>query len=335
MDHRFFSSIEPLALSDLAHMAGVEFDQCPQFVVGGLSILANAQPDQMSYCSDRSYAGMLYASKAGCVFVTEELKGALSESAIGVVVKNPKATWSRLASCFYRSKKLDPLEKSSDGLFEEGVEIGHGAIVSKDVEIGRGTIIGPYAIIGAGVRIGRNCHIGSHVTIECAYIGNHVRIQPGTRIGESGFGVTGDAKGLVDIPQLGRVLIQDHVSIGANSCIDRGAYDDTIIGEGSRFDNLVHIAHNVIIGRNVVLAAFVGIAGSSTVGDGAMFGGQSSVSDHIRIGKGAKIGGASAVTRDVADFQTVAGVPSRPVKQYLREVAWLSKQIRAKNAQEK
>jgi UDP-3-O-[3-hydroxymyristoyl] glucosamine N-acyltransferase len=130
---------------------------------------------------------------------------------------------------------------------------------------------------------------------------------------------------MVDVPQLGRVILQDGVSVGACSCIDRGAWDDTVVGENTKIDNLVQIAHNVRIGRNCLLAAFTGISGSVVIGDGAMFGGRAGVADHLQVGAGAKIGAAAAVMRDVPAGETWAGQPARPLRNWLREIAWLGR----------
>jgi UDP-3-O-[3-hydroxymyristoyl] glucosamine N-acyltransferase len=163
------------------------------------------------------------------------------------------------------------------------------------------------------------------VVIGFALVGDNVRILANSVIGEAGFGLAPGAKGLIDVPQLGRVIIQDGVSIGACSCVDRGAFDDTVIGENSKIDNLVQVAHNVVIGRNCVVAGHCGLSGSTVLGDGAQLGGRVGLADHVTIGAGARLAAASGVMRDVPAGETWAGIPATPARQWFREMAWLTR----------
>jgi UDP-3-O-[3-hydroxymyristoyl] glucosamine N-acyltransferase len=210
-------------------------------------------------------------------------------------------------------------------LIEAGVVLAPGVVVGPGAQIGRNTRIGANSVIGPGVTIGRDCEIAPNVTIGFALIGDRVRILAGAVIGEPGFGATAGPKGLIDIPQLGRVILQDGVTIGANTTVDRGAYDDTVIGENTKIDNLVQIAHNVRMGRNCVMAGQAGIAGSVNIGDGVQFGGHAGVADHLTIGSGARVGAGAGVIKDIPPGETWGGTPARPIRQWLKETAWLAR----------
>jgi UDP-3-O-[3-hydroxymyristoyl] glucosamine N-acyltransferase len=167
--------------------------------------------------------------------------------------------------------------------------------------------------------------VGASASIGVALIGDGVRLAAAVVIGEPGFGVAVGPRGLIDVPQLGRVIIQDNVSIGAHTCVDRGAFDDTVIGENTKIDNLVQIAHNVTIGRNCVIAGHCGLSGSAVLGDGVQLGGRVGLADHVVIGAGARLAAASGVMRDVPAGETWCGAPARPRRQFFREVAWLTR----------
>jgi UDP-3-O-[3-hydroxymyristoyl] glucosamine N-acyltransferase len=175
------------------------------------------------------------------------------------------------------------------------------------------------------VSIGRRSRIGANASLAFAIIGDEVTVLAGAVIGEQGFAVAGDATGPVDVPHVGRVIVQDRATIGANSTIDRGVFDDTIIGEGAKIDNLCHVAHNVTLGRGVLIAAFGGISGSTVVGDGVTMGGRVGVADHRKIGAGATLAGGAAVFQDVPAGEVWSGYPAKPLRKWLREAAWLSR----------
>ena len=185
-------------------------------------------------------------------------------------------------------------------------------------------------MIGPGVAIGRDCRIGANVTVGFALIGDRVTLSAGVRIGEPGFGAAVSSQGPVDVPQLGRVILQDNVTVGANSCIDRGAYDDTVIGENTKIDNLCMVGHNCVIGRSCLMAAHTGLSGSVTVGDGVMFGGKAGVGDHLTIGEGARVAAGAGVLQDIPKGETWSGYPAKPLRQSLREAIWLAKQASGK-----
>ena len=200
-----------------------------------------------------------------------------------------------------------------------------GAVIGPRAQIGRGSTIGPGAVVGPGVTIGRDCTVGPRAVVVFALLGDRVRIHAGAVIGEPGFGAAVGPRGVVDMPQLGRVVIQDGVTIGSNSCVDRGAFADTVIGENTKIDNLVQIAHNVVIGRNCVLAAHTGVSGSTIIGDGCMLGGRVGIADHITIGPGVRLAAAAGVMKNVPPGETWGGTPARPIGRWLRETALLAR----------
>jgi UDP-3-O-[3-hydroxymyristoyl] glucosamine N-acyltransferase len=203
---------------------------------------------------------------------------------------------------------------------ENDVLIDPAAVIGPNAEIGAGTIIGAGSVIGPEVRIGRACAIGASATVINALIGDRVIIHSGCRIGQDGFGYLMGAKGHQKVPQVGRVVIQDDVEIGANTTIDRGASRDTVIGEGSKIDNLVQVGHNVVIGRNCVIVAQTGLSGSTTLGDHVVLGARVGTNNHVSIGEGAQIAAISIVNDDVPPGARWGGTPAKPVKLWFREM---------------
>jgi UDP-3-O-[3-hydroxymyristoyl] glucosamine N-acyltransferase len=252
---------------------------------------------------------------------------------IAIPVASVAHGWVAAAMLFYPdSLRSDPVQAeavSPDAVLGRGVRLGPGVVIGAGAEIGEGSRIGPGTVIGRGVAIGRDCDIGANVTISHTYMGDFVTVLPGAQIGQSGFGFASSGAGHVKIPQLGRVIIQDHVEIGAATTIDRGALGDTVIGEGSKLDNLVQVGHNVTLGRHCIIVSQAGVGGSSELGDFVVLGGQTGVGDHVTVGAGARFSGQSGVpTGQVLEGRDYGGTPAKPVRQWLRESYILAKLAR-------
>jgi UDP-3-O-[3-hydroxymyristoyl] glucosamine N-acyltransferase len=328
-DQRFYEALGPAPLAELAALAGAVLADpaLGERQVDGVSPLDAAGPTHLAYLGDKRYAAALANTRAGACFVRASDAGRAPKDCALLITADPQTAYARVAPRLVRPRRHPAggpaVHPEAD--LEPGVVVGQGAVVGPGARIGADTVIAPNAVIGPGVAIGRRCRIGAGAVVGFSLIGDEVTILAGAVVGEPGFGVTGLGGQTRDVPQLGRVILQDRVSVGANSCIDRGAWDDTVVGENTKIDNLCQIAHNARIGRNCVLAAYTGISGSVTVGDGAMFGGRAGVADHLKIGEGARIGAAAAVMRDVPAGETWTGGPARPLRNWLRETAWLAR----------
>jgi len=206
---------------------------------------------------------------------------------------------------------------------DPSAEIGPLAVIGAKARIGARCRIGAGAVIGDGVIIGADCRIGAQVTLSHALIGERVVIYPGARVGQDGFGFAVTPEGFLSVPQLGRVVLDDDVEIGANTTIDRGSLRDTVIGAGSRLDNLVQIGHNVQVGRLCVIVAQVGISGSTILEDHVMIAGQAGLTGHLRVGRKARIGAQAGVMSDVPDGAEWVGSPAMPAKEVFRQIATL------------
>ena len=329
-DARFFEQLPALTVGELAGRIGGEVSRGGDRTVSAVAPLATAGGDEVAFLGDRRFLPALAQTGAGCVIVPASALEAAPAGAAVIVSGEAQAAWARASLLFHRPIALVSPASPEEVVEDETVQIEPGVVLGSGARIGRGSRVGANTVIGPGVQIGRDCVIGSNVTLGFALVGDRVRLLSGARIGEPGFGAAGSRAGPVDVPQLGRVILQDGVSVGANTCIDRGAYDDTVIGENTKIDNLCMIGHNCVIGRNCLMAGHVGLSGSVTIGDGVMFGGQAGVGDHLTVGEGARVAAGAGVLQNIPPGETWSGYPAKPLRQSLREAIWLAKQASGK-----
>ena len=335
-DARFFRRAGPHRLADIARAVGAEPVADGARLFAGVGPLQAATAEQVSFLDNRKYISALAASSAGAVIVHPEMVAHVPAGCVALVTPEPYAGWARVAAMFHPERPDRPgvhpaAVVDPSARVDPSAEIGPLAVIGADVEIGAGCRVGANSTIGDGVILGDGTKVGANCTVSHAVIGCRVTIAPGVRIGQEGFGFATIMQSAgprhLTIPQLGRVLIEDDVDIGANTTIDRGSTQDTVIGAGSRLDNLVQIAHNVRLGRACVIVAQAGISGSCVLEDFVVVAGQAGFSGHLRIGRGARIGGKSGVMGDVPAGEEWVGSPARPVKAFFREVATLRKLV--------
>jgi UDP-3-O-[3-hydroxymyristoyl] glucosamine N-acyltransferase len=334
-DSRFYQRQGPFTLAFLAeYVKGALSDRSAgETVIVDIAAPQNAPVGSLVYCEDKRYIRDVQASSASGVIMRDSEHEAFT-SIPGILVKSPSLAFAEIADLFY-PPMLSPMIDAAaaidpSAVIGQGVHIGCGVVIGARAEIGDGCRIDANSVIGDGCILGVDCWISPNVTIECAVLGARVRVKPGARLGQTGFGFIPGTRGLRRMPQVGRLLIGDDVEVGANSCIDRGALNDTVIGAGTKIDNLVQIGHNTVVGRHCVIVAQVGLSGSSTLGDNVMMGGQSASAGHISIGSGAKVSAQAGVMRDIEPGAVVGGSPSIPIRQFHKQSAWLAKQVTRK-----
>lgn len=339
-DPNFFTRPRPASLREIAVWTGARLvdDARADLLITGLGPLDTAGPTELTFLDNKKYASQLESTRAGACLVHPSFVARVPAGVAALETADPyRAFATVLAKLFPAALRLEGPEGGDVGTsaasahvhpsakLEPGVTVETGAVVGARAEIGTGTVISANAVIGHDVRIGRNGYVGANATVIHALVGNRVIIHGGARIGQDGFGFAMGPRGHLKVPQIGRVIIQDDVEIGANSTIDRGAIRDTVIGEGTKIDNLVQIAHNVTIGRHCVIVSQVGIGGSTTLEDFVVVAGQVGLAGHLRIGAGAQIGAQAGVMGDVASRARVGGSPARSIVEWAREIATLKR----------
>jgi UDP-3-O-[3-hydroxymyristoyl] glucosamine N-acyltransferase len=333
-DPRFFARTGPHPLSLVAAAAGGAAESS-DLMIDGVAPLQTAEPGEVSFLDNRRYVDALKATRAGAVIVHPDLAGHVPAGCVAIITREPYLGWARVSALFFPLPPARPgvhrlALVSPDASIDPSTEIGPFAVVEAGAEIGPNCRLGPGVTIGAGVVLGAGCRIGASASVTHALLGARVYIYPGARIGQDGFGFAFGPAGPETVPQLGRVIIGDDVEIGANSCVDRGSAQDTVIGAGTRLDNLVQIGHNVRLGHCCVIVAQVGISGSTVVGDFVMMGGQAGITGHLNIGRKARIAAQSGVMKDVPEGEEWAGSPAMPARSAYRQLVVL-KRLAARN----
>jgi len=327
-DPRFYRSLGPVSGADLAKVLNAQIVGAPDCALFSVSA------PERAVCGDLCFltgGGANSAFDAGVAVLVADLEtgtAAIEAGAAAAIVRAaPKAAYA--AAC---AQLVTPITHegeaarhpsariASDASLAPGVVIGQNAVIGEGAQIGANSVIGPGVVIGARTRIGSGC------VIHFADVGAGCEIAAGAVIGEAGFGLAYHDGEIVSLPHVGRVVLEDTVTLGANVTVDRGMFDDTRLKTGCRIDNLCHIGHNVVVGEQAVMAAFAGVSGSVSIGSGAQFGGRVGVADHLTIGAGARLAADAAVMRDVPDGETWAGSPAQPIQRFMRETAWVRRE---------
>jgi len=298
-------------------------------VIDSVAPLSTATTNNLSFLADRRYASALARSRAGVVLVTQELADSEGSIPARIIVGNPSASLIRILARLYppaqRVPSIHPTAVIARGArIGDGVSLDEFAVIGANATIGDGAWIGAHSVVGPGVTVGSNTRLFPHVTLyPGAELGERVILHSGVSVASDGFGYVSTKAGHARIPHVGRCIIEDDVEIGANTTVDRGSIDDTVIGTGTKIDNLVQIGHNVKVGKLCLIMAQVGIAGSAQIGDGCVLAGQAGLGGHITIGAGARIGGQSGVFGDVPAGESWSGYPARPHRESLKATAAL------------
>ena len=323
--------VRTLTARAIADIVGGELRGDELTEVSSVAPLGRATSRQLTFLADGRYAPALAQSEAGVVLVTPELAETPGEVKSRIIVAKPQEALLQLLPLLYSIESHTPsvhptVQIGRGAKIGSGVSLDAYAVIGDDAVIGDGSWIGSHCVVGKGATVGFNSRLHPHVTLYSgAVVGDRVILHSGVRIASDGFGYVFSGGVHSKIPHVGRCIIENDVEIGANSTIDRGSIDDTVIGAGTKIDNLVMIGHNVRLGKLCLVMSQVGISGSARIGDGCVLAGQAGLAGHINIGSGAKIAGQSGVFGDVPAGESWSGYPARPHRESLRATGALFK----------
>ena len=329
-----------MTVADVAALVGASVaDAARDASISSVAPLDMAGPGALTFLDNPKYAAALDTTRATACLLQPRFEARAPAGVVALVVSDPYRSFAAVAARLYPGAARPGSLFGETGVstqavvhpearLEPGVIVDPGAVIGPRAEIGSGVVIGPNAVVGPDVKIGRDSAVGAGASVVHALVGDRVIIHAGARIGQDGFGFAMGPSGHLKVPQVGRVVVQDDVEIGANTTIDRGANRDTVIGEGTKIDNLVQIGHNVVVGRHCVVVAQVGVSGSTTIGDFVSLGGQAGLTGHLTVGTGAQIGAQSGLMTDVPAGGRWAGSPAEPARDWLRGAAALRKWVR-------
>lgn len=337
---QFWRRAAPLSIADIAVLTGAKPRDGDDLTatVSNAAPLDDAGPGDLAFLDNPKYAPMLETCRATAVLVSARHAERVPGNVVALIAAEPYRAYAQVAAQLYPQASRPLPRFVENGVspaahvhpaaqLENGVTVDPGAVIGARAQIGAGAVISANAVIGPDVCIGRDSVIGPGAQIGFALIGDRVIIHPGVCIGQDGFGFAMGPRGHLKVPQLGRVIIQNDVEIGANCAIDRGANRDTVIGEGTKIDNFVQIGHNVMVGRHCILVSHVAIAGSAELGDFVAIGGQAGIAGHLKIGMGAQIAAQSGVASDIPPGERWGGSPARPMRHMARQIAMIDRMV--------
>lgn len=332
IDNRFYKNNGPFSLAKISEICGAQLKDADksEVMIKDIASFTSADKDEICFFFDRKKKDMASNIKATACITTPAFADLISQDVIVLIHDNPHDCFIKLNRAMY-TEIMPKAQIAPSAVIASTAKIGENCYVGANAVIGEGVVIGnncyiePNSVIGDNCILGNNCRIGANANIMHATLGNDVYIYGGARIGWDGFGFQTVNGKHQRIPQLGRVIIGNDVEIGANTCVDRGALDDTIIGDGCRIDNLVQVAHNDKLGQGCILVAQVGVAGSCTFGNYVVCGGQVGFADHLNIGDMAQIGAQSGVMRDVEAGSVIMGTPAVKLRDFMKQTAYIQK----------